>query len=76
MIRHSFDPVSAVLGVLAGVFAVLVMVGSLGVMSDDSVGIVALVALLIGIALIPWGLRQPPGTGAVSPDGGDPDYHA
>ena len=44
---------SAVLGVLAGVFATLVMVGSMGVMSDDSLGIVALMALLIGVALIP-----------------------
>ena len=52
------------------------MVGSLGVMSDDSVGIVALVALLIGVALIPWGLRQVPETEAVGPDGGDPDYQA
>ena len=54
MQRHPFDPVSAVLGVLAVALGVLVLSGELADFDTDGVWWVAVAALVIGVAIIPW----------------------
>jgi hypothetical protein len=63
MQRHSFDPLSAVLGVLAVALGVLVVTGQLAAFDTDGAWWVALAALVIGVAIIPWRHRtadEPP----------------
>lgn len=75
MNRHPFDPVSAALGLLAGVAAVLVVGSSYGVVGEDWVRIAALAALLIGIALIPWQLSRRPEPDAITNDESEPESY-
>jgi hypothetical protein len=58
MQRHSFDPVSAALGVLAVALGVLVVTGQLGSFDTDGAWWIALAALVIGLAIIPWRRRS------------------
>jgi|HigsolmetaAR201D_1030396.scaffolds.fasta_scaffold29664_2 type VI protein secretion system component VasK len=57
MPRHPFDAVSAVLGILAVTFGLLVMVGELGTRGSDAGWWIAIAAVVMGIALLPW--RRP-----------------
>ena len=57
MHSHRFDPVSAVLGLVSLVAAILVMVGSTSPFDADVGPWLALVALAFGLVLLPWGLR-------------------
>jgi hypothetical protein len=69
MRRHPLDPVSAALGILTVTVGLLVMFGeSVGI--DTSGGWwIAVAAVLVGIAIIPWRLR--PGTPDADADGVD-----
>lgn len=58
MRAHQLDPVSAVLGLVALVAAILVMVGSTAPFDADVGPWLALVALAFGLVLLPWGLRS------------------
>jgi hypothetical protein len=58
MQRHPFDPVSAVLGVLAVALGVLVVSGQLGEFDTEGAWWIALAALVIGVAIIPWRRRS------------------
>jgi hypothetical protein len=57
MHSHRFDPVSAVLGLVSLVAAILVMVGSATPFDADVGPWLALVALAFGLVLLPWGIR-------------------
>lgn len=57
MRAHRLDPVSAVLGLVALVAAILVMVGSTAPFDADVGPWLALVALAFGLVLLPWGRR-------------------
>lgn len=54
---HRFDPIAAILGILTIVAGIGVAVRFIGSGSaDTNLGaVVAAVALLVGLALIPWG---------------------
>lgn len=73
MHSHRFDPVSAVLGLVSLVAAILVMVGSATPFDADVGPWLALVALAFGLVLLPWGLRagqtadHPRGHDAIDP---------
>jgi drug/metabolite transporter (DMT)-like permease len=54
--RHPFDPVSAVLGVLAAVAGILVTVGA--DVDTDGPWWLAAAAVLVGLAVIPWRRRS------------------
>ena len=54
MQRHRFDPVSAVLGVLAVALGVLVLTGELDAFDTEGGWWLALAAVVIGLAIIPW----------------------
>jgi hypothetical protein len=60
MTRHPFDPVSAVLGVLA--IAVGMLVATRGLDAFDTSGgwWMAAVAIVVGLGLIPWRGRGAP----------------
>jgi hypothetical protein len=58
MTAHRFDPLSAVLGIVAIVTGVLVMLGDTNPLSSDFGPWIAIGALAIGIALLPWRRRQ------------------
>lgn len=60
MRAHRFDPVSAVLGLVALVAAILVIVGSTVPFDADVGPWLAVVALALGIVLLPWGRRGRP----------------
>ena len=54
MTRHPFDPVSAVLGVLALAVGVTVMVGGASTFAGGGGWWLAISALVVGVALVPW----------------------
>jgi hypothetical protein len=54
MQRHRFDPVSAVLGVLAVALGILVLTGELDSFDTEGAWWLALAAIVIGLAIIPW----------------------
>ena len=57
MHAHRFDLVSAVLGLVSLVAAILVMVGSATPFDAEIGPWLALVTLAFGLVLLPWGLR-------------------
>jgi hypothetical protein len=57
MQRHPFDPVSAALGVLAVALGILVLTGELGAFDTDGAWWLALAAVVVGLAIIPWRRR-------------------
>jgi len=54
--RHPFDPVSAVLGVLAIALGILVATRSLGGFDTAGGWWLAAAAAAVGVAIIPWSL--------------------
>ena len=60
MQRHPFDPVSAVLGVLAVALGVLVATRSLGGFDTAGGWWLAAAAAAVGVAIIPWNLLGAP----------------
>ncbi len=58
MQRHPIDPVSAVLGVLAGVLGVLVATRSFGGFGTVGGWWLAGAAAVVGVALLPWNARR------------------
>ena len=54
MQRHPFDPVSAALGVLAVVLGLLVLTGELAAFDSDGGWWLAVAAVIVGLAIIPW----------------------
>lgn len=58
MAAHRFDPLSAVLGIVAIVTGVLVVLGDTNPLSSNFGPWIAIGVLAIGIALLPWGRRQ------------------
>ena len=70
MPRHPFDPVSAVLGVLAIVAGLLVAVGEAADFDTSGPWWVAAAAVLIGLALIPWRRRTAVAGGSADLDPG------
>lgn len=58
MHAHRFDPLSAVLGVVAIVAGILVMLGDTDPLSSNLGPWIAIGALGIGIALLPSGRRR------------------
>jgi len=58
MRRHPFDPVSAALGVLALAAGLLVLLGDAAAVDTRGGGWIAVAAVLVGLAIIPW--RRPP----------------
>ena len=61
MHRHRFDPLSAVLGVLAVTIGLLVATGSLRDAGADLGWWLAAGSLLVGVAIVPWRRADPPG---------------
>jgi hypothetical protein len=59
MHAHRFDPISAVLGVVAVIIGAVVMLGATDPLSTDLGPWIAVGALALGIALLPWGRRRP-----------------
>lgn len=57
MHSHRFDPVSAVLGLIALVAGVLTIAGSTVPFDGDVGPWLAVVALAFGVLVLPWGLR-------------------
>lgn len=58
MHRHSIDPLSAVLGLAAAAVGIAVAVGRADAFADDAVWWIAVLALLFGVALVPWNRRS------------------
>ena len=58
MNAHRFDPLSAVLGIVAIMAGVLVMLGDADPLSSGLGPWIAVGALATGIALLPWGRRR------------------
>jgi len=58
MTAHRFDPISAVLGIVAIVIGVLVMLGDTDPFASGLGPWITIGALAIGIALLPWGRRR------------------
>ena len=54
MHRHTIDPLSAVLGLLAVAGGVIVAGGRADPLAGNAVWWIAIVALLLGVALVPW----------------------
>jgi len=54
MRRHPFDPVSAVLGILTVTFGVVVMTGEAPGFDAGGGWWIAVAALLVGVAILPW----------------------
>jgi len=52
--RHAIDPLSAVLGLTAVGVGAVVAAGRADSLADNPVWWVAIVALLLGLALVPW----------------------
>ena len=72
MHRHSIDPLSAVLGLAATAVGIVVAVGRADSFADDAVWWIALLALLLGVALVPWNRRSATAAPVVAP----PTYSA
>lgn len=58
MTAHRFDPLSAVLGIVAIIIGVLVTLGDTDPLSTNLGPWIALGALAIGVALLPWSRRH------------------
>lgn len=58
MTAHRFDPLSAVLGIVAVITGVLVILGSTDPLSTNLGPWLTLGALAIGVALLPWSRRH------------------
>jgi hypothetical protein len=54
MHRHPFDPVSAVLGILAVTFGLLVALDEFGDGGGNAGWWIAVAAVVVGVALLPW----------------------
>ena len=54
MTAHRFDPLSAVLGIVAIITGILVMLGDTDPLSTNLGPWITLGALAIGVALLPW----------------------
>jgi type VI protein secretion system component VasK len=54
MRRHSFDPMSAVLGVIAVVAGLFVAVGEAVDLDVNWAWLITAAAILVGLAIIPW----------------------
>ena len=74
MHRHPIDPLSAVLGLAATIAGVVVAIGRAEPLTDDAVWWIALLALLLGVALVPWN-RRPAATVPIAPRATDPADH-
>ena len=74
MNNHRFDPTSAVLGVIAVIAGLFVALGRPGdTLSDSSLGVwLAVAALGLGLALVPWGRRRSPDRDASPDSRGEP----
>jgi len=59
MQSHRFDPISAVLGLIALVASIMVMSGATVPFDADVGPWLAVVTLAFGIVLLPWGMRRP-----------------
>jgi hypothetical protein len=57
MRRHPLDPVSAALGILTVTAGLLVMLGESADIDTSGGWWIAVAAVLVGIAIIPWRLR-------------------
>lgn len=55
--RHRFDPISGALGVIAVVLGALVVSGQLAGVGGESGWWIAVAAVIIGLAIIPWRRR-------------------
>jgi hypothetical protein len=60
MRRHVFDPLSAVLGVLAVVVGLLTAVGGAADLDVNVAWLITAGAIMIGLAIIPWRRQAPP----------------
>jgi len=58
MQSHRFDPVSAVLGLVALVAGITLMAGETVPFDADLGPWLAIVALAFGVVLLPWGMRR------------------
>ena len=67
MRRHSIDPLSAVLGLAATAAGIIVAVGRADSFTDDAAWWIALLALLLGVALVPWNRRSVSAAPVVAP---------
>jgi hypothetical protein len=67
MRRHPFDPVSAALGILSLVAGLVVLFGEAADVDTRGGGWIAVGAVLVGLAIIPW-RRQPGRDGAADED--------
>ena len=54
MQRHPFDVVSAAVGVLVVALGIVVMTGEIGAFDADGGWWIALAAVVVGVAIIPW----------------------
>ena len=59
MRRHTFDPLSAALGILAIAVGVLVASAEFDEVGSDAAGWVIAGVLLVGLALVPWSRLRP-----------------
>jgi predicted MFS family arabinose efflux permease len=57
--RHTFDPLSAALGILAVAIGVLVAAAEFDELGSDAGGWVIAGVLLVGLALVPWSRLRP-----------------
>jgi hypothetical protein len=73
MHRHTIDPLSAALGVVAAATGLLTAAGRADSIADNPTWGLAVVAILIGVALIPWTRRSAPRRSADSFIAGDGD---
>lgn len=60
MDRHPFDPVSAVLGILAVLAGLLVVLGEAADVDTTGAWWLTGAAILVGVAIIPWRHRSGP----------------
>lgn len=68
MRRHSFDPVSAALGILAVAIGILVASTGIDDLGDDTGAWIAAGVLVVGLALIPWSRWRPRRSGPPDED--------
>ena len=72
MTAHRFDPLSAVLGIVAIITGILVMLGDTDPLSTNLGPWITLGALAIGVALLPWSRRHRNSVTDDAPDSGLP----
>jgi len=73
MQSHRFDPISAVLGLIALVASIMVMSGQTVPFDADLGPWLAVVALAFGVVLLPWGMRNGARTTFAETPGVTPD---